>query len=95
MPDGLALNSSTFTVAGTPLENGSFYPIFQFNDSAGNSTQGLFGFTISDGASTLLINQNFQLGTSTVGTFYSFQTPRMLRSPAIYGRSPEEPFLQA
>ena len=75
LPDGLALNSSTFTVAGTPLENGSFYPIFQFNDSAGNSTQGLFGFTISDGASTLLINQNFQLGTSTVGTFYNFQIP--------------------
>jgi large repetitive protein len=73
LPDGLALNASTFTVAGTPLENGSFFPVFQFNDSAGNSTQALPGFTISNGASTLLINQNFQLGTSTVGTFYNFQ----------------------
>jgi uncharacterized repeat protein (TIGR01451 family) len=73
LPDGLSLNTGTFVVSGTPLENGSFNVAFEFADTAGNSLQSTSYFTIGDGASTITINNYFNLGTFTTGSALSFQ----------------------
>ena len=85
LPDGLTLNTGTFTVSGTPQENGYFYPIFQFADSAGNSIQMPLGFYIAGGASsTISINQNDNLGSITVGFNYSMQFNACCTSSGLY-----------
>ena len=73
LPAGLSLNSTTLLLSGTPIENGSFFPDFEFADSASNTVDMLTGLTISGGASTVTINQSFNLGTTTVNGGYSFQ----------------------
>jgi sugar lactone lactonase YvrE len=55
LPDGLTLNTATMTVSGTPLENGSFSPFFQFNDSTSPTSNYAYGgdnFTIENSSST-------------------------------------------
>ncbi|MBV8842327.1 MAG: putative Ig domain-containing protein, partial [Bryobacterales bacterium] len=74
LPDGLSLNTSTFVVSGTPLENGGFNTFFQFGDSAGNSLQSQDFFNIYGAAgnfSPITVNQGYNLGTVTVGSFYN------------------------
>lgn len=72
LPAGLSL--SGMVVSGTPLENGGFTPVLQFQDSVGNILQNPEGFTISGGTgSTVSVNQTFNLGTITEGSGYSFQ----------------------
>jgi hypothetical protein len=74
LPALLSLNPGTFTVSGTPLENGSFTAVMQFQDSAGNVLQLPNFFTISGGASsTITINQTLNLGTTILQAPYSFQ----------------------
>ena len=72
-PAGLTLNGSAMTVSGTPLENGYFNTTFRFTDSASNTLQNSQGFSIGGGTSTISINQNYNLGTVTVGTNYANQ----------------------
>jgi hypothetical protein len=74
LPDGLTLNRSAFTLSGTPLETGSFYPDFLFTDSAGNSIVMLTGFNIASGTSPQInINNYFNLGDIIVGNSYNNQ----------------------
>ncbi|HSU69443.1 MAG TPA: putative Ig domain-containing protein, partial [Tepidisphaeraceae bacterium] len=73
LPAGLSLNSGAFLVSGTPLEGGNFTPNFRFQDAAGSTVDLLSFFTITNGASTITINQTFNLGTTTIGSGYGFQ----------------------
>jgi large repetitive protein len=79
LPDALSINSSTLTVSGTPLENGSNFntPGFQFQDSAGNTLFRYEGISISGGTSTITINGDgyygYNLGTTPVGVPYFTQ----------------------
>ena len=73
LPDGISLNTSTFLVSGTPVEDGGFSPVIKFQDSAMNSFVTTNYLSISGGPSTLTINNGYQLGTITVGGFYSNQ----------------------
>ena len=71
LPAGVTLSGQT--VAGTPLENGSFSMIFRYTDAAGAKLEQQEGFYVGGGTSTLNINQNYELGTVTVNQFYSNQ----------------------
>jgi hypothetical protein len=79
LPDGLAVNSSTLTVSGTPLENGSNFnaPGFLFADSSGNTLFRYESIQINGGTSTIGVNSNgfygFNLGSTPVGAPYSTQ----------------------
>jgi hypothetical protein len=74
LPDGVSLNPATFLVSGTPLENGPFFnTAFEFGDNAKNSIQATSYYSISDGASTITINQYYNLGTALLDTFYDYQ----------------------
>src|SRR5579883_3026466 len=76
LPTGLSLNTNTFAVAGTPLENGAFNTFFQFTDNSGNTLQSQDFFTVygaSGSSSPITVNQSYNLGTVTVNTFYNNQ----------------------
>ncbi len=79
LPDALTINSSTLTVSGTPLENGSNFnaPGFLFQDSGGNTLFRYESISISGGTSTITINGDgyygYNLGTTPVGVSYSTQ----------------------
>ena len=66
LPAGLAFDTGTFTLSGTPLENGqfnfSFNPVFRFTDADGNTLQDHSYFDISAGASTIEISTGKNLG---------------------------------
>jgi hypothetical protein len=72
LPAGLTL--SGLVVSGTPVENGNFTPVLQFQDSVGNVLQYPDGFTINGiTGATITINQSFNLGTIVTGSGYSLQ----------------------
>ncbi len=73
LPDGVSLNPAAFLVSGTPLENGNFNAAFEFMDTAGNSLQATSYYSISDGPSTITINQYYNLGTALLNTNYYYQ----------------------
>jgi uncharacterized protein (TIGR03437 family) len=68
LADGLSLNTSTFLVSGTPLENGNFFAVFQFADTVSHSLQVTNHYAISGGASTVAIGTANNLGSWTVGS---------------------------
>ncbi|HEV8344925.1 MAG TPA: putative Ig domain-containing protein, partial [Vicinamibacterales bacterium] len=72
LPLGLALNSATQVVSGTPLETGSFFPDLLFTDSATPNAHTLHLrqsiFIAGPGNSTIQINHNGDLGTWTAGS---------------------------
>jgi uncharacterized protein (TIGR03437 family) len=68
LADGLSLNAGNLLVSGTPLENGNFFAVFQFADSASNSIQVTSYYTISGGPSTITIGTANNLGSWTVGS---------------------------
>jgi len=70
LPAGLGL--SGMQVSGTPQENGNaFYPEFVFSDGSGHTLR--IGESPKIGPGTVTINQNYDLGTVTVGASYSNQ----------------------
>ena len=78
LPDGLSLNTASvaagnFTVAGTPLENGGFDPIFTTTDGAGNTLTRNNYFNIFNVAGGITINNNSNLGSVPVGSNASGQ----------------------
>ena len=73
LADGLSLNAGNLLVSGTPRENGYFFAVFQFADTASDSIQVTNYYTIGNGASTVAIGTNNNLGSYTVGS-----------SPVIY-----------
>jgi uncharacterized protein (TIGR03437 family) len=68
LADGLSLNAGNFLVSGTPLENGTFFAVFQFADTASHSLHVTSYYTISGGASTITIGTANNLGSWTVGS---------------------------
>ena len=74
LPDGLTFNPASFLLSGTPLENGPYFnTAFEFKDTAGNSLQQTFYYSISDGSSTLTIGQGYNLGNALLDSFYDNQ----------------------
>jgi hypothetical protein len=75
LPDGVTVNTSTLVVSGTPLENGTFRPLYGYSDGSGNTLKKQSQLQIGDAPSTININNNgtssFDLGTATVGVSYS------------------------
>ena len=75
-PDGLTLNASALTVAGTPLESGNFGPVLSFTDSStpANTLVRTNGMNISNLAGTSInINTSSTLPTAILGSSYSQQ----------------------
>ena len=68
LADGLSLNAGNFLVSGSPLENGTFFAVFQFADTASHSLHVTSYYTISGGASTITIGTANNLGLWTVGS---------------------------
>jgi uncharacterized protein (TIGR03437 family) len=68
LADGLSLSTGNLLVSGTPLENGHFFAVFQFADTASHSIQVTNYYTISGGASTITIGTANNLGSWTVGS---------------------------
>jgi len=78
LPDGLSLNTAAeaagyFTVAGTPIENGSFDPIFKITDSLGNTLTRNNYFNINTVVGGITINDSAMLYTLTAGSSLSAQ----------------------
>ena len=76
LPEGVTLNTSTFTLGGTPIEDGGFGPIFQFTDSSNNPPSNsllmLAGFNIASGTNPqITINNYFNLGTAIANSNYN------------------------
>ncbi len=68
LADGLSLNTKSLLVSGTPLENGTFPAVFRFADTASNSLQVTYWYTIGGGASNTTIYTANNLGSWTVGS---------------------------
>ncbi len=68
LADGLSLDSASLLVTGTPLENGTFPAIFRFDDTASNSLQVTYWYTIGGGASNTTMYTANNLGSWTVGS---------------------------
>jgi hypothetical protein len=75
IPAGLGLNGSSLVVSGTPLESGTnFDALFQFSDSAGNTLMNTNYFAVQGaGSGAVGFNTENNLGTATLGSFYSNQ----------------------
>jgi hypothetical protein len=73
LPAGLTFDPATFAIAGTPLENGGFWNVFLVTDDVGNTLRTGVFLSIGGGGSTIGINNDGDLGTVTVGGFYSNQ----------------------
>lgn len=80
LPSGLSL--SGMVVSGTPLEGGSFNPIFRFKDSGPETLQQREFLFVSEGSSTITVSNTFNgntfyinqsTGTASVGVAYSNQ----------------------
>jgi len=84
LADGLSLNAVNFLVSGTPVENGGFFAVFEFADSASHSIQATNYYTISGGASTINIVTSNNLGSWTAGSSPTSISPHAAR-PATPG----------
>ena len=73
LPVGLSFDPATLQISGTPLENGSFNPVFQFTDATGETLKATYYFNVSAGMLPLSISDYWDLGTVTVNSFYSRQ----------------------
>jgi hypothetical protein len=76
LPDGLTLNTAAvpagdFTVAGTPIENGSFNPAFKVTDGSGNTLTRINYFNINNAAGGITINSSSN--SVTAGGGFSVQ----------------------
>jgi hypothetical protein len=74
IPDGLTLNTSTatsgyFTLSGTPIENGSFDPIFEITDSSSNTLTRSYALNINNVAGGININNGPSLQATAGGNF--------------------------
>ena len=74
LPTGLALNSSTLAVTGTPRETGSYGGWFTIADASGLTLQGSRSIWINGaGTATMSMSTGWDLGSTTVGSTYSRQ----------------------
>jgi large repetitive protein len=73
LPAGLNFDPATLVVSGTPIESGFFDPLLRFTDAAGGTLVQRNFIRINAGTSTVSINMNGDLGTLTIGQFYSQQ----------------------
>ncbi len=71
LPGGLSVSNGI--LGGTPTDNGSFVPVIEFNDAANNIVDLIPTILITQPASTITINQGFNLGTATTNVSYSNQ----------------------
>ena len=74
LPAGVTVNPTTLVVSGTPLESGSFSPVFSYTDNVGETLRlGTF-FTINAaGNGFVSISTASNLGSTTVGSNVSQQ----------------------
>jgi len=79
LPNGLALNTATRTISGTPTESGTFYVPFEITDGAVTLRQVIT--LVVNSVSPLAFCSNSLFPSATVGTAYSFQ-------PCLGGLSP-------
>lgn len=71
LPAGLSVDAESLMVSGTPIESGFFDPVWQFTDALGDTVQQANYFSIDGGSSTVQIYTPGDLGTTTLGSFYS------------------------
>ncbi|MEW6320624.1 MAG: putative Ig domain-containing protein [Acidobacteriota bacterium] len=73
LPAGVALDGSTLTFSGTPLEWGGFYPLLRVEDAVGHTLVRSIGLNVQSGGSTVWISTWWQLPDATRDVPYSFQ----------------------
>ena len=73
LPAGVSFDSTTLTIAGTPTETGGFGALFAITDNTGEPLQAHYYFTVRNGVPGISINNYWELGSITSGSFYSNQ----------------------
>jgi len=91
LPAGLTLNTSTFTLSGTPQENARFNPNFLLQDSQGNKYVMLTGFNIASGGNPQITLNDYFLGNASVGSPFSYQLSACCSSSGQYTYSAVDP----
>ena len=66
LPTGLTFNAATQVLSGTPLESGTFYPVFTFADASSDAIRLTESIVVS-GGTYVGINSSANLGTMPVG----------------------------
>ena len=73
LPAGVTFDASTLTISGTPTEAGGFGPLFDITDNNGETLRAHYYFNVRNLVPGISINNFWDLGVITSGSFYSNQ----------------------
>jgi len=73
LPAGVSFDTTTLTIGGTPAETGGFGPQFDITDNNGETLRVHYYFTVRNAVPGVSINNFWDLGSNSNGSFYSNQ----------------------